>query len=285
MRRIIVLNIKGGCGKTTVATNLAACYAARGFATTLMDYDPQASAMAWLRARPHDAPKITGVATYDSSRPPLAGAWQMKVPRETQRVVVDTQGGMRASDLVGRITPQDSLLIPIQASAMDIRASADFIRDLMLTARLRCDNGRVGIIANRTRQNSQSLEMLQRFLDSLKIPVIATLPDSGAYLDAADQGLGVYELPVEKKQKEHWLTWRAISRWLEPEEDHTPVGASVTGSAPRAIVESSAPVQAPRDHGLRLAPKTANEASKDAAPAEPRIPSFLAKGLSSDSRH
>lgn len=283
MRRIIVLNTKGGCGKTTIATNLAACYAARGFSTTLLDYDPQGSSMAWLRARPSDAPKITGVASYESSRPPLSGAWQLKVPRETQRVVVDTQGGIRASDLVGRITCNDSLLIPIQASAMDIRASADFIRDLMITARVRCDNGRVGIIANRTRPNSASLDMLHRFLETLKIPVVATLPDAGAYLDAADQGLGVYELPVNRKQKEHWLAWRDLCRWLEPEgiEEPEPAAAPVRAAdeeQPRSIIETSGRPPMPRPPAEPMPAETC-------IPAEPRIPSFLTKAPGSTSRH
>ena len=104
MRRIIVLNAKGGCGKTTVATNLASSYAIRGFKTALIHYDPQESSMQWLRSRSPDLPRIQGIAIHDASRVPLAGAWQLRIPRDTQRVVVDTPAGLRAMDLAGRIT-------------------------------------------------------------------------------------------------------------------------------------------------------------------------------------
>ena len=52
MKTTLVLNPKGGAGKTTIATNLASCFAAAEVPTTLMDYDPQGSSMNWLRLRP-----------------------------------------------------------------------------------------------------------------------------------------------------------------------------------------------------------------------------------------
>lgn len=279
MRRVIVLNTKGGCGKTTVATNIAACYAARGYSTTLLDYDPQGSSLGWLKARPADAPSITGVNSYDSSRPPLSGAWQMRVPRDTQRVVVDTQGGIRATDLVGRVRPEDLLLIPIQASAMDIRASADFIRDLLLTAKIRYDNGRIGIIANRVREHSKSLDLLERFLDTLKIPVIAKLRDAPQYLQAADDGLGVYELPVKDKFRDQWLAWRNILRWLERDEagEDQPLAEAGRSSKPQPIIASSESPRRPPNSSA------AREAEKEAAESPKRIPSFLT--LPPDGRH
>ena len=279
MRRVIVLNTKGGCGKTTVATNIAACYAARGYSTTLLDYDPQGSSLGWLKARPGDAPRITGVNSYDSSRPPLSGAWQMQVPRDTQRVVVDTQGGIRATDLVGRVRPDDLLLIPIQASAMDIRASADFIRDLLLTAKIRYDNGRIGIIANRVREHSKSLDLLERFLDTLKIPVIAKLRDAPQYLQAADDGLGVYELPVKDKFRDQWLAWRNILRWLERDaaDQDQPLADSGRSSRPQPIIAQSEPAPRPAPAPLESEPES------DSKHGGKRIPSFLT--LPPDQRH
>ncbi|MFQ5636069.1 MAG: AAA family ATPase, partial [Gammaproteobacteria bacterium] len=64
MRHIMVLNSKGGCGKSTIATNLASYYAAEGKKVALVDYDPQASSMDWLERRPDNRPPISGVAGF-----------------------------------------------------------------------------------------------------------------------------------------------------------------------------------------------------------------------------
>ena len=48
MQRIVVLNPKGGSGKTTIAINLASYLASQGHAPVLMDFDPQGSSVRWV---------------------------------------------------------------------------------------------------------------------------------------------------------------------------------------------------------------------------------------------
>ena len=230
MKRVIVLNAKGGCGKTTVATNIASGYAIRGFKTALIDYDPQGSSMEWLRARATGLTPIHGIAISDASRIPLAGAWQLKVPRDTQRVVVDTPAGLRAMDLAGRLTNEDLLLVPIQPSAIDIRATADFIRDLLLAARLRPQDRRLAIIGNRTKPGA-ALAVLKGFLENLQIPVLEHLKDGTIYGAAAEQGLGVAELPPQQSRRVAGA-WQGIFNWLEG------------GTAPLPLVKPAEPEQA-----------------------------------------
>jgi len=236
MRRIIVLNAKGGCGKTTVATNLASGYAIRGFKTALIDYDPQESSMQWLRVRSPDLPRIQGIAIHDASRVPLAGAWQLRVPRDTQRVVVDTPAGLRAMDLVGRITADDVMIVPIQPSAIDIRATSDFIRDLLLVARLRPQDRRLFIVGNRTKRGP-ALQALKAFLENLHIPVFEYLREAQNYCAAAENGIGVAELPMLQSRL-HASAWQAILNGLEG--GHAPLPA-VT----RLERESAAPSALP----------------------------------------
>ena len=63
MSSIMVINAKGGSGKTTISTNLAAYYANAGFVVTLVDLDPQGSSLNWLASRPLTKPKIRGVTS------------------------------------------------------------------------------------------------------------------------------------------------------------------------------------------------------------------------------
>lgn len=261
MRRIIVLNAKGGCGKTTVATNLASAYAIRGFKTALIDYDPQESSMQWLNARSPDLPRIQGIAIHDASRVPLAGAWQLRIPRDTQRVVVDMPAGLRAMDLQGRVTAEDMLLVPIQPSAIDIRATSDFIRDLLLVARLRPQEQRLAIIGNRTRRGP-ALQALKAFLENLRIPVLEYLREAGTYGLAAEQGIGVGELPMLQSRL-HASHWQAILNGLEGGKAPLPKGVAAerqVTAAPviPAFLMTPAPPAEPLEAAAPLAGKSLN---------------------------
>lgn len=274
MRRFIVVNAKGGCGKSTVATNLAAAFASQGYRTALLDYDPQYSSLAWLKARSPDSAPILGVAAYEPQRSTLSGAWQLKVPRPTQRVVVDTPAGLRATDLVGRLQPSDTLIVPIAPSAIDIRATSDFIRDLLLIAKVRYQQRQLVIVANRTRRNRESFKTLTHFLESLRIPVIAHLSDSQAYIEAAERGLGVCELP--NLPAEEQAAWTALTGWLQEGMADTPSPPDLfSAAAPRPAIPAAAPV-------TPVAPAV--------VPAKPvasvsRIPYFVSQRDRDDTRH
>jgi chromosome partitioning protein len=99
-------------------------------------------------------------------------------------------------------------------SPIDIRYAARFIADLLLAAQLDLGSVRVGIVANRTRKNTISLRQLLRFLSSLKIPVIAVLRDSQNFVRAADEGVGVCDLPLYRA-KQDFVAMSQIVSWLD----------------------------------------------------------------------
>ena len=214
MLKITVMNTKGGCGKTTVATNLASYCASRGHGTALFDYDRQASSMRWLRARPSHLPPIHGVAAFEPPRMGITRAWQMRVSPETRYSITDTPAGYALIDIEDRVAETDVILIPVLPSSIDIHSTADFIRDLLLVGRARTHNTRLAIITNRTRIRTRAVEKLERFLNKLDIPVIARIRDTQHYVSAFEQGLGIHELNERDAQKDR-QTWAELLDGLD----------------------------------------------------------------------
>ncbi|MEO6697274.1 MAG: ParA family protein [Gammaproteobacteria bacterium] len=197
MRAIMLLNAKGGCGKSTLATNLASYYADQGLAVTLADFDPQGSSMAWLAARPTEYPSIQGVA-----------AWQepLRVPKETERLVIDAPARVHGKELTEMVRRAQTLVIPVLPSPIDIRAVADFIKELLLVGKVSRKQTKLAVVANRVRENTIIFHTLERFLESLEIPFVTTLRDSQNYIRAAERGLGLFELPP-------YLVWQDLEQW------------------------------------------------------------------------
>src|SRR5688572_31792338 len=105
MRHILVTNAKGGCGKSTIATSLAAYFASEGHATALADFDPQASALAWLEQRPADCAPIAGVRGFESGL--------KAVPRNTEFVVIDSPAGSYGSALTELVRRAETIVVPV----------------------------------------------------------------------------------------------------------------------------------------------------------------------------
>ena len=213
LQRIVVLNPKGGCGKSTLATNLASYFALRGPLPVLLDCDPQGFSMRWLERRSKQRPPIHGIAAYKKSMQ-VTRTWQLRVPNETRHVIIDSPAGLDANQVHDLIYGASNVIIPVLPSPIDIRYAARFIAELLLVSQLDRSETKVTIVANRTRKNTKSLDQLMRFLNSLRIPVVAVLRDSQNYVEAVGRGIGVYELP-HYKAKHDIEQLAKIVAWLE----------------------------------------------------------------------
>jgi chromosome partitioning protein len=213
LRKIAVLNPKGGSGKTTVAVNLAAYFAASGRKTGLMDFDPQASSMRWAHNRPEDRPFIYSVAAFEIN-PRVTRSFQLRIPPDVRHLVVDTPAAMSAQRLAQFTRGAHAILVPVLPSDMDIHAVSQLISDLLLVAKVSRRMGRLGVIANRVRENTVAYKRLMRFLESLNIPVVGVLRDSQNYVHAVEQGLGIHELPHSQTLKD-LESWAPLIGWIE----------------------------------------------------------------------
>lgn len=213
LNKIVVLNPKGGCGKSTVATNIAACYAQRGTEPTIMDYDPQGSSMAWLNRRPGNLPVINGIAAYKKSMQ-ATRSWQLRIPDKSRDLIVDSPASISHDNLRELTRDSSSILVPVLPSSMDIDAASRCIADLLLVAKVNRNEGKLAVIANRTRKNTKSFGRLMRFLDSLGIPIIAVLRDSQNFVHAAESGFGLHDMQPSRVRPDVEQIDRVVS-WLD----------------------------------------------------------------------
>jgi chromosome partitioning protein len=193
MNTTLVINSKGGSGKTTITTNLASYFAAQGIPTTVMDYDPQGSSLHWLRVRAGPAARI-----YAANAAPQKGgrirSVEMHVPADTQQLIVDAPAGTSGLLLQEMLGRADCIIIPVAPSAIDIHATANFVRDLLLVGRIRTRNIQLAVVANRVRSSMPVYQPLERFLNSLGLPFLTRISDSDAYVKAAESGIGIFEM-------------------------------------------------------------------------------------------
>ena len=185
LMRIVVLNTKGGCGKTTLSTNLAGYYASHGYRTALLDADPQGSSLHWLKNRGENHAAITGIAGAERSNR-VTRSFQLRVPPDTERLIVDTPAALDPSRLQELARGADAILLPVLPSDIDIHAVSRCIADLLLLGRIERRAERVAVIFNRVKKNTLIYEKLQRFLHSLGIPFVTSFRDTQNYVRASN---------------------------------------------------------------------------------------------------
>jgi len=206
MRHIMVMNAKGGCGKSTIATNLAAYYASEGYETALADYDPQQSSLDWLSQRPEDYAAITGLAAYkDGLR---------HIPRNADYLVIDAPARSHGSELTMLVKHAETIIVPVLPSPIDIKASGKFIAELLKVGRVSRKQAKVAAVANRVRENTLIFEELDEYLNKLKVPYLTTLREAQNYVRAYQRGLGIHELPPYLAWPD-WEQWDPILEWLD----------------------------------------------------------------------
>lgn len=205
MRHVMVMNSKGGCGKSTLATNVATWFANEGHRVALADYDPQRTSLDWLATRPEDLPQIAAVDAHEEG---LRG-----VPRDTEVLVIDAPARTHGSEMNELVRRAETILVPVMPSPIDMKACAHFMAELLELGRVQREQARLAVVANRVRENTLIYEELDQYLGKLKVPYLTSLRQSTNYLRAFQRGMGIFELP-EYLAGPDWEQWRPITKWL-----------------------------------------------------------------------
>jgi chromosome partitioning protein len=214
MKTTLVINPKGGAGKTTVAINLASYFATSGIPTTVMDYDPQGSSLNWLRSRAVDAPKIHGANAAPGKFGQLR-SFEMYVPPETRHLIIDPPAGASGVLLHELLDRANAILVPLVPSIIDLHATGNFLRELMAMGRMKTGNIRVAVVANKVRRSMPSYPPLFELLDALGLKLLARLIDSDVYMKTAESGAGIFEMnAVASAECKQFLP---IAEWVAEE--------------------------------------------------------------------
>jgi len=206
MRSIMVLNSKGGSGKSTVSTNLASYFSSQGKKVVLADFDPQLSSLEWLSDRPSGRNLITGI---DASK------GNFRSPRNADYVIYDTPAAIPVKDITHYLRRAQSVIIPVLPSPIDMRAATPFIQKVLANGRVIRKECRVALIANRCRENTNIYHQLDSYLKKVrKAPFLSVLRESQNYIKASEKGQGIFELSPYLVSRD-LDQWEPIIKWLK----------------------------------------------------------------------
>ena len=205
MRHIMVLNAKGGCGKSTLATNIAAYFANQGASVALADFDPQRSSLDWLDRRPEDRARIAGVAGFEDGL--------RRAPRSADFIVIDAPARTHAKELTDLVRHAETIVVPVLPSTIDMQATTTFLEELRKIGKIERKQARFGLVANRVRDNTLIFDDLDDYLTRVRAPYIAALREAQNYVRAYTRGLGIFELP-EYLAWPDWNEWEPLTAWL-----------------------------------------------------------------------
>lgn len=202
MIAVLVANTKGGCGKTTISTHIAAAFANSGRRTVLADADRQRSSFQWTRLRPGTVARVE----------PLD--WVRKLtdpPRGTERLVIDAAAAMRTKQVFELVKMADMIVVPVLASAFDQATTAAFLTRLNELKPIRKNKKPVAVVRNRVRPRTYAAERLARFLHQIEHQDLGTLADRTIYNDVAAVGLSIFDLPGRRAEisRQDWAAMLA----------------------------------------------------------------------------
>jgi len=209
MKTILVASSKGGAGKTTLATNLAAHFALDGKRTVLVDADPQHSSTRWAERRAELESAVLPIDASASKR-----NWRAGLPEDADRVVIDAPAGSMAADLEPFLEHVDAIVVPVLPSALDIEATVGFLNSLSKVPRVHKRKLPVGLVVNRSKPWTNTSQQAVEMLKSWPYPVVAQLRDTQAYVVLAGLGRSLFDYR-SAQVRDHQSDWDPLLKWLK----------------------------------------------------------------------
>jgi chromosome partitioning protein len=242
---IAVINRKGGSGKSTMSTHLAAWLARQGAAVMLGDVDRQQSTRTWLKRRSPTLPIIAPWAIDQKN--------VLKVPIGVTHVVLDTPGGLHGFELAKVVMAAHAILIPVCNSVFDRESAAACIAELMALPRLATGRCKLGVVGMRIDARTRAAQTLQEWAQGLGVPFLGVLRETQIYVRSLDSGQTIFDLRSTAVQSD-LDQWDPILQWLQPVTQlptaREPVQQPLPGPIPTLYSTPSERLPAPRAPSL-----------------------------------
>jgi chromosome partitioning protein len=202
MKTVLVANPKGGSGKTTLSVNIAGYLANRGKRVALLDMDRQQSSALWIETRPDDLPPVRAMKYSKESDSP--SDW----------LVIDSAAGLSGSNLACSLIKQtNKIIVPVVPSLFDLHASRDFLKELLEEKKVRNSRCHIGVVGMRMSPRTLAATVLEEFLDTLGLPILAYLRETQVYVNAAFEGKSLFDLPHHIAERE-LEQWEFLQGWI-----------------------------------------------------------------------
>lgn len=207
MRTVLIASSKGGAGKSTLATSLAAHFALQGKRTVLIDADRQQSASHWCEKR---ALLASAVLPIDGTR----RGWDKQLPHDAQFAVIDAPAGAMAEDLEVFLARANAVIVPINPSMIDLEATVPFLNSLAAHARVKKGQLPVALVGNRLKPWTGASQQVVSQLQTWPYPLVAQLRDTQAYVLMVALGKSVFDYHSEQIRS-HQDNWAPLLKWLK----------------------------------------------------------------------
>ncbi|HET9483899.1 MAG TPA: ParA family protein [Xanthomonadales bacterium] len=207
MLKILVASSKGGCGKSTLATNLAAHFAQSGKNTAIVELDRQGSSLRWAQRRPDTVPGVLGIEG-------LKKRWASQLPPDTERVIVDSPAGAHRAELEPLLEEVDAMIVPVLPSTIDLDATQAYLKELAAIPRIKRGKVPVALVANRLKPWTNASQEAVVAMKEFPFPVVAQLRDSQGYIVLTGLGKSIFDYHSQNVA-EHQHDWAPLLRWLK----------------------------------------------------------------------
>ena len=199
--KIAITSLKGGVGKTTIATNLAVCFAQKGYKVCIVDTDAeQESSISWAEQRPDDLIRVAVMRVGEKTL-----IREVKQQEKNYDIVL-LDGSPQLRELASAtIAASDLVIVPISPSAYDFWALENFLGRLEQVRQMKAERLEAYILLNKFNE-SQNIgkELLEGLRNEFtEIPKLkTTIGERVAYKETISHGLGVTEYKDKKAKEE-----------------------------------------------------------------------------------